>query len=71
MVELAEVNGISCEIQQRRWNWLGLILIREGEKGLQHWGGHQKDEGREEDQRPLGEGLWRKREIRQGGRHGM
>ena len=29
---------------------------------FQHWGGHQKDEGREGDQRPLGEGLLRERE---------
>ena len=38
---------------------------------LQYWGGLQKDEGREGDQRPLGEGLLRGRETRQGGRVGM
>ena len=32
---------------------------------LQHWDGHQKGEGQEGDQRPLGEGLSRKRETRQ------
>ena len=31
VVELAEINDISCEVQQRRWNWLGHILRREGE----------------------------------------
>ena len=38
---------------------------------LQHWGGLQKDEGREGDQRPLGEGLLIGRETRQAGRVGM
>ena len=37
----------------------------------QPWGGLQKDEGREGDQRPLGEGLLRGRETRHGGRVGM
>ncbi len=35
---------------------------------LQHEGGHQKVEGREEDRRLLGEGLSRKKETRLGGR---
>ena len=38
---------------------------------LQHWGGLQKDEEQEGDQRPLGEELLRERETRQGGRVGM
>ena len=37
---------------------------------LQHWGGHQKNEGREGDKTPLGEGLLRERETRQDGRVG-
>ena len=31
VVELAEINDISCEVRQRRCNWLGHILRREGE----------------------------------------
>ena len=31
MVKLAEINGKSCEVRRRRWNWLGHILRREGE----------------------------------------
>ena len=31
VVELAEINDISCEVRQRRWNWQGHILRREGE----------------------------------------
>ena len=31
VVELAEINGISCEVRRRRWNWLGHILRREGD----------------------------------------
>ena len=31
VVELAEINYISCEVGRRRWNWLGHILRREGE----------------------------------------
>ena len=27
---MAEINEISCEMQRRRWNWLGHILRREG-----------------------------------------
>jgi len=30
VVEMAEVNDISCEVRRRRWNWLGHILSREG-----------------------------------------
>ena len=33
-----------------------------------HWGGLQKDEEREGDQRPLGEELLRERQTRKGGR---
>ena len=38
---------------------------------LQLWDGRRRFEGREGDQRPLGEGLSRRREIKQGGRGGM
>ena len=38
---------------------------------LRHWCEHQKVGGREGDQRPLGEGLRKKRETRPGGRAGM
>ena len=31
VVELAEINEISCEVRQRRWNWLGQILRTAGE----------------------------------------
>ena len=31
VVELAKINDIRCEVRQRRWNWLGHILRREGE----------------------------------------
>ena len=31
VVELAEINDVSCEVRQRRWNWLGHILRREGD----------------------------------------
>ena len=31
MVELAEINDISCEVRRRGWKWLGHILRREGE----------------------------------------
>lgn len=35
---------------------------------LCHWGGHMKVEGQEGDQRPLGEGLSKEREAKQGER---
>jgi len=38
---------------------------------LQLWDGRRRVKGREGDQRPLGEGLSRRREIKQGGRVGM
>ena len=42
-------------VQQRRWNWLGNVLRTEGENVVfQHWGGHHKSKGREEDERQLG-----------------
>ena len=32
VVEMAEINEISCKVQRRRrWNWLGHVLWREGE----------------------------------------
>ena len=37
----------------------------------QLWDGRQRVEGREGEQRPLGEGLLRRRETKQGGRVGM
>ena len=30
VVEMAEINEISCEVRRRRWNWLGRVLRREG-----------------------------------------
>ena len=31
VVEMADINSISCEIRRRRWNWLGHVLRREDE----------------------------------------
>ena len=31
VIELAEINDITCEVSRRAWNWLGHILRREGE----------------------------------------
>ena len=31
VLELAEINDISCEVRRKSWNWLGHILRREGE----------------------------------------
>ena len=31
VLELADINDISCEVRQKRWNWLGHILRREGQ----------------------------------------
>ena len=31
VVEMAEINEISCEVRRRSWNWLGHVLRREGE----------------------------------------
>ena len=31
VVELAKINDLRCEVRQRRLNWLGHILRREGE----------------------------------------
>ena len=31
VVEMADINNISCEITRRRWNWLGHVLRREDE----------------------------------------
>ena len=36
----------------------------------QHWDGHQKVEEQEGGQRQLGEGWWRRKEARRGGRAG-
>ena len=70
VIEMEEINEMSCEVRRRRWNWLGHVLRREGENDCftaSEW----TPEGREGDQRPLGEGLLRGRETRQGGRVGM
>ena len=32
VVEIAEISEMSCEVRRRRWNWLGHVLRREGEK---------------------------------------
>ena len=29
VVEMAEINDISCEVRRRRWSWLGHVLRRE------------------------------------------
>ena len=31
VLELVEIYDIRCEVQRKRWNWLGHILRREGE----------------------------------------
>ena len=69
---MVEINEISCEVQRRRWSWSGHILRREDVNNcFRHWGGQQKVERWERDQRPLGEGLLQEREARQGGRAEM
>ena len=73
VVEMAEVNKISCEVRRRRWNWLGHVLRREGENDCftaLAW----TPEGRRARRRP--KTTWRRtvdreRETRQGGRVGM
>ena len=60
VVEIAEINDISCEVRRRRWNWLGHVLRREGVHNCFTALGWSP-EGREGDQRPLGEGLQEKR----------
>ena len=32
MIEMAEINEISCEVGRRRWNWLAHVLRRAGER---------------------------------------
>ena len=72
VVEMAGTDEISCQVQRRRWNWLGNILRREGVNDcFAALGGHQKVKRRKEDQRPLGEGLSKEREAKQGVRAGM
>ena len=73
VVEMAEINEISCEVRRRRWNWLGHVLRREGENDCftaLAW----TPEGRRARRRP--KTTWRRtvdreRETRQGGRVGM
>ena len=31
VVEMVDINNISCEVRRRRWNWLGYVLRREDE----------------------------------------
>ena len=31
VLELAEINDISCKVRRKRWNWLGHMLRRKGE----------------------------------------
>ena len=31
VVEMAEINDMSCEVRRRRWNWLEHALRRKGE----------------------------------------
>ena len=52
-----DITNMSCEVQRRRWNWLGHVLRRGGE--------NECVEEREVDQERLGEGLSRKKAIRQ------
>ena len=59
VLQMAEINEISCEVTERVWT-----------TALRHWSGHQRVEGREGDQKPLGEGL-SKEKARRGGRAGI
>ena len=73
VVEMAEINEISCEVRRRRWNWLGRVLRREGENDCFMALGWTP-EGRRARGRP--KTTWRRtvereRETRQGGRVGM
>ena len=55
---MADTNKISCEVGRRRWNCLGHVLRRKCVNDFfAVLGGHQNVEGREGDQRPVGEGL--------------
>ena len=50
-------------MKRRRWNWLGHVPRREGVNDcLRYWGGHKRVEGRDRDQRLLGEELSKERE---------
>ncbi|CAH3038590.1 unnamed protein product, partial [Porites lobata] len=65
VVELAEINDISCEVRRRRWNWPSHMLRREGENDcLTALGWTPEVGGREEDQKLLGEGQSRKSETK-------
>ena len=65
VVETAEINEISREVRRRRRKGYDKYS---GERMwttvLRYWGGHQRAEGWEGDQRPLGEGLSKEREVR-------
>ena len=65
VVETAEINEISREVRRRRRKGYNKYS---GERMwttvLRYWGGHQRAEGWEGDQRPLGEGLSKEREVR-------
>ena len=46
---MADIDDMSSKVRQKRWNWLGHIIRRDG--GNEHWVRHQKVEEKEEDQR--------------------
>ena len=71
MAEMAEINEISCEVQRRRWNWLGHELRREGVKNWFMVLGWTPEDGRVGGRPKTTWGRTVKREARQGGRAGM
>ena len=71
VVQLVEINDISCEVRQRRWNWLGHILRREGENDCFTALGWTPEGRRVRgDQKLLGGGQSQKSETKLGGRAG-
>jgi len=68
VVEMADIDDISCKVRQKRWNWLGHVIRRYG--GNKHWVRHQKVEEKEQDQILLGQQWFRKKKTRRGGRAG-
>ena len=54
---MADTNKISCEVGRGRWNCLGHSGEKVWTTFLRYWGGHQNVEGREADQRPVGDEL--------------
>ena len=63
VVEMAEINEISCELQRRRRYWLGHVLRREGVNGCFTASGWTP-EGRRARGRP--KTTWRRRERQSG-----